>query len=116
MKNVTIFHINNRLLLKNLLLIYWHIAAAVLWLQGAVVLGGVAIALIDDKPVIDTMYLAFITTLTIGYGDMTPESGLSKIIVIIIGFIGVIFTGLVVAASLRALELTIQQQKTGQED
>lgn len=114
MKNISVFHINTRLLLKNLLLIYWHIAGAVLWLQGVIVLGGAAIAIIDKKPVADTMYLAFITALTIGYGDMTPQSGLSKLIVIGIGFIGVIFTGLVVAASLRALELTIKEQKTGQ--
>ena len=72
---------------------------------------GLAIAFLDKKPLGETMYLAFITALTIGYGDLTPESGLSKLIAIDIGVLGIVFTGLMVAATLKALELTIKEQK-----
>lgn len=78
-------------------------------------MGGLAIAFFDKKPVGETMYLAFITALTIGYGDLTPESGLSKLIAVGIGIIGIIFTGLVVAVTLKALEMTIKEQKEGQQ-
>lgn len=115
MKNISIFKISNRLLLKNLCFIYWHIMGVILWIQGLIFLGGVAIAILDDKPFSDTMYLAFVTALTIGYGDLSPESGAAKIVAIGIGFLGIIFTGIIVAASLRALELTIEQQKKGEE-
>jgi hypothetical protein len=113
MKKVTIFHINNRLFIKKLGFVYWHIAASILWLQALIVMGGLAIAFLDKKPIGETMYLAFITALTIGYGDLTPESGLSKLIAIGIGFLGIVFTGLMVAATLKALELTINEQKKG---
>lgn len=110
MKKISILRINNRILVKNLGFVYWHITGVVLWLQGLIVLGGLAMAFFDKKPVAETMYLAFITSLTIGYGDLTPESVPSKVIAVAIGFLGIIFTGLVVAASLRALELTLGEQ------
>ena len=90
---------------------YWHIAGAILWLQGLIVIGALAISYFDKKPIADTLYLAFITSLTVGYGDIAPQTGPSKIIAVAIGFEGIIFTGLVVAASLRALEMTIDDQK-----
>ena len=74
-------------------------------------MGGLAIAFLDKKPIVETMYLAYITALTIGYGDLTPESGLSRLIAIGIGVLGIVFTGLIVAATLKALELTIKEQK-----
>ena len=115
MMKVALFKINNRLFVKNLGFLYWHVAASILWLQGLIVMGGLAIAFLDKKPSGETMYLAFITALTIGYGDLTPDSGLSKLIAVGIGFIGIIFTGLVVAVTLKALEMTIKEQKEGQQ-
>lgn len=113
MNKPSLFRIRNHLLLENLTRVYWHIGGVVLWLYGAITVGGVAIAYLDGKPISDTLYLAFITALTIGYGDMTPEAPLSKVIAIAIGFLGIVFTGIVVAASLKALEMTIAEQKEG---
>ncbi len=110
MKRITYLNISTRLLLKNLGFVYWHIIGVVLWLQGGIFAGGLAVAYLDDKPILDSLYLAFITALTVGYGDMVPKSGLSKLIAIGIGFIGIVFTGVVVAASLKALEMTIKDQ------
>ena len=110
MKKPQLFRIRTHLLLKNLAIIYWHIGGIVLWLQGTIVAGGVAIAYLDGKPISDSLYLAFITALTIGYGDMAPETALAKVIAIVIGFLGITFTGIVVAASLKALEMTIAEQ------
>ena len=112
MKKITIFRVDNYLLLKNLGFVYWHIASVILWLQGFIIAGALGIAYFDKKPIADTLYLAFITSLTIGYGDIAPETAPAKIIAIAIGFEGIIFTGIVVAASLKALEMTINQQKT----
>ncbi|MFW2367835.1 MAG: ion channel [Desulforhopalus sp.] len=107
---IPILIIKNSLLLKNLSFVYWHIGGVLISLQAVVVIGGLAIAYFDKKPVWETMYLAFITALTIGYGDLTPQSVPSKVIAIVIGFVGIIVTGVVVAASLRALELTLSDQ------
>jgi voltage-gated potassium channel len=48
------------------------------------------------------MYYAFITATTVGYGDFHPRKRLSKILAIIIAFVGIVFTGIVVAIALHA--------------
>ena len=107
----SIFQIDNTLLLKNLAYVYWHIAGVIIWLQVLIALGGFCMAISDNKTLSESMYMAYVTSLTIGFGDITPETGISKFIAILVGFLGIIFTGLVVAASLKALEMTIAKQK-----
>lgn len=43
------------------------------------------------------LYWSFITALTIGYGDIRPIEKHSKILSIIIGMLGIMFTGIIVA-------------------
>ena len=105
-----ILHIKSRRLIRNLAFIYWHVGGVILWLQGLIIAGGVAICYLDDKPLLDSVYLAFITALTIGYGDMTPETGYAKVIAVVIGFLGILTTGIILAASLRALEMSIAEE------
>lgn len=51
---------------------------------------------------LDSMYFAFITATTVGYGDFHPSKRLSKILAIVIALVGIIFTGIVVAIALQA--------------
>jgi len=47
-----------------------------------------------------------VTGLTIGYGDLTPRHIVSRCLAVVIGFSGIVMTGLVAAVSVRALEAT----------
>ena len=51
---------------------------------------------------LDAQYHAFIVATTVGYGDFHPRKKLSKILAIVIAFVGIIFTGIVVAVALHA--------------
>ena len=53
---------------------------------------------------LDAMYHAFITATTVGYGDFHPRKHLSKILAIVIAFVGLIFTGIIVAIALHAAQ------------
>jgi len=53
--------------------------------------------------VIDALYFTFVTGLTIGYGDLAPQRTLSRILAIVIGFSGIVLTGLVAALIVQAL-------------
>jgi hypothetical protein len=57
------------------------------------------------------MYFSFITAFTIGYGDITPITIIGRVLAILMGLIGIIFTGLVVAVATRALVNTIEEEK-----
>jgi Ion channel len=52
----------------------------------------------------DAVYFTFVTGLTIGYGDLVPQRGLSRILAVLIGILGILLTGLVVAIGVRALQ------------
>jgi len=49
------------------------------------------------------LYLSCITALTIGYGDYVPYGPVSQITAVLIGLFGILFAGIVVAASINAL-------------
>jgi len=51
---------------------------------------------------LDALYHALITATTVGYGDFHPRKRPSKILAIVIAFVGIVFTGIVVAVALHA--------------
>ena len=66
-------------------------------------LGGLVVSFAEDLPLSDSIYFSFITGLTIGYGDIYPETALGRVVSVLIGLIGMVFTGLTVAIATRAL-------------
>ena len=66
-------------------------------------IGGFAVAAIENIPFGDAAYFAFITGLTVGYGDLVPHTAFGRIISVLLGFVGIIFTGLVVGGATHAV-------------
>ena len=50
----------------------------------------------------DSLYHAFINATTVGYGDFRPAQGRAKFLAIFLAFVGLVFTGMVVAIALHA--------------
>jgi hypothetical protein len=51
----------------------------------------------------ESIYFAFVSGLTIGYGDLAPKLLLTRALAVLIGFCGVLFTALVAAVAVKAL-------------
>jgi hypothetical protein len=51
----------------------------------------------------DAVYFAFITGLSIGYGDISPETVVGKVMSVVIGLVGMLFIGMTTAIATRAL-------------
>ena len=51
----------------------------------------------------DALYFSTATYATIGYGDLTPRHVVSRFLAVMIGFAGIVLTGLVAAVSVEAL-------------
>jgi xanthine/uracil permease len=82
------------------LYLLWPIISGVL----IVMVGcGLVVSRIEDWGLGDALYFTFVTGLTIGYGDLVPKHGLSRILALVIGFCGIVMTGIVAAVSVQAL-------------
>lgn len=58
----------------------------------------------------DSIYWAFITATTVGYGDIRPLKSVSKALSVLIALVGMIFTGLLVALAINAATHAINNQ------
>jgi hypothetical protein len=64
---------------------------------------GIAVAYVEGWTVADGIYFAFVTALTIGYGDLTAKHTLGRFLAVLIGIHGIVFTGVVVAGAVQSL-------------
>lgn len=64
----------------------------------------------EDVSLFDSIYFASITALAVGYGDIVPYTLLGKVASVFISLVGVVIMGILVAASIRALEFTLRSR------
>ncbi len=83
--------------------VVWPILSGVLL---AMVGPGLLIGYIEKWRVDEALYFTFVTGLTIGYGDLTPRNMISRLLAVVIGFTGIVLTGLVAAVIVQALRAT----------
>ena len=83
--------------------VIWPILSGVLIVMVGL---GLLIGRIEDWRVGEAFYFTFVTGLTIGYGDFAPRHLSSRMLALIIGFNGIVLTGLVAAISVQALRAT----------
>ncbi|MBL3601329.1 MAG: two pore domain potassium channel family protein [gamma proteobacterium endosymbiont of Lamellibrachia anaximandri] len=82
----------------------FYTAPILLFLITLILLSAAVIARQEPLPINLAIYMSFITALTIGYGDFTPKKPLPRLLAILLGIIGVIFTGIIVAAAVYATQ------------
>jgi hypothetical protein len=80
--------------------VVWPILSALL---GLIVGLGLLVGLLEGWSVQESIYFAFVSGLTIGYGDLAPTSLGTRALAIAIGVCGVLLTALVAAIAVKAL-------------
>ena len=92
----------------NGLKVVWPIISGLLILMVAL---GIVIGWREGWTLLDAVYFAFVSGLTIGYGDLVPKQPLSRVLAIGIGLTGVLMVGLIVAIAVRALDSVTTRQR-----
>jgi len=57
------------------------------------------------------VYFAFVAGLTIGYGELVPKAPMARVLAIVIGLTGILFTGLIVALGVMARQAAVQPSR-----
>ena len=95
--------------LWNGLKLVWPILSGLL---GVMVLLGALIGWREGWPLGDALYFAFVSGLTIGYGDLVPKDPLSRALAVCIGFTGILLTGLIAALGVHAFQRATASGRT----
>lgn len=77
-------------------------------------LGGWLFSQCEQIPLSQGFYFALITSTTVGYGDITPNTGLGQCISVYLAFSGTILFGLIVAVATQAFTVTIDEYRRDQ--
>ena len=96
---------------RDFLRMCWHVRGVFLALLTSLLAGALTIAGVENMPLGEAVYFSFITGLTVGYGDIVPITAVGRIVCVALGFIGIIFSGLVVAIVVRATRESWQESQ-----
>ena len=80
--------------------VVWPILSVLL---GLIIALGLVVGLLEGWSVHESIYFAFVSGLTIGYGDLAPKLLLTRVLAILIGVCGVVLTALLAAIAVKAL-------------
>ena len=85
----------------------WLTLPLLLSLALGVTLLGQAVGKQEGWSRFDSFYWSFITATTVGYGDVRPVKRRSKIVAIVVAFLGLTLTGIVIAVAVQAATLAL---------
>ncbi len=87
------------------------VSHALMALLALMAIGAGIIAIAEGMNYWKALYLTFITGLTIGYGDIAPVTVAGRIVCVLIGLLGIVFFGIVVAVATRALAHAVEEKR-----
>lgn len=85
--------------------VVWPVVSFLLALMAGL---GMLVAVVEGWSLGDGLYFAFVSGLTIGYGDLVPKAPLARVLAISIGLTGILLAGLVAAIGVQALQAALQ--------
>lgn len=80
-------------------------------LIGTIFTLGLVVGYLEGWSFHESVYFAFVTGLSIGFGDFAPKMLLTRMLAILIGFCGLLLTALVAAVAVRALSVHLDLDK-----
>jgi hypothetical protein len=88
--------------------VVWPIISGLL---GLIVALGFVVGVFEGWSIQESIYFAFVSGLTIGYGDLAPTALVSRVLSILIGVCGVLLTALVAAVAVKALTAALDARE-----
>ena len=90
----------------------WNLRTLYLMLVALIMGGAVVIAATEKVSFGKAVYFSFITGLTVGYGDIVPGTAIGRVISVVLGLTGILFTGVVVATAVEAVRRAVEETQS----
>jgi voltage-gated potassium channel len=74
-------------------------------------LGALAISYYEKLSYGDALYFTFVTALTVGYGDISPQSVIGRFIAIFLALVGLTLTGVMVASAVQVVKYSFEKHE-----
>ncbi|WP_028580304.1 potassium channel family protein [Desulfogranum japonicum] len=94
--------------IKVFLLSTWLAAPLLAFLGLLIVTLGLWVGKQEGWEKTESLYWAFVTATTVGYGDIRPQRSTTRLLSIIIAFTGLVLSGLIVAMAVNAATLAFK--------
>jgi len=75
----------------------------------AIVVLGLVVGRLEGWMRFESIYWAFITALTVGYGDMRPTKKRTRVIAIFVAWIGIMLSGILVALTVKTASSAFEE-------
>ena len=95
--------------LKDFVTSLWLMFPLLFSLLAAITVLGYIVGRREGWSRVDSVYWALVTATTVGYGDLRPADRGSKMLAVLIAFLGLILTGIVIAVAVQATSLALTQ-------
>jgi hypothetical protein len=95
----------------NFCLTIWQFRIILVILFALIILGGLLFAKLEKLSWEFGIYFALETALTLGFGDIVGQTRLGRVITLMVGFLGLLLFGIIVAKATYALHLTMGSPK-----
>ena len=89
--------------------VIYLVSPLLLFLSLVIVMLGQLVGRNEKWSCFDALYWSFITATTVGYGDFRPLQKSSRILSVFIAFVGVMFTGIIIAVTLNAASIAFEK-------
>jgi mannose/fructose/N-acetylgalactosamine-specific phosphotransferase system component IIC len=77
---------------------------------------GLIIAQLEDGlSVGSALYFAWVTGTTVGYGDLVPTLGITRVLAIFVAILGIVLTGIIVTMAIEAAKIVVESNTSIQE-
>jgi type VI protein secretion system component VasK len=77
---------------------------------------GILIAQFEEElSVSEALYFAWVTGTTVGYGDLAPTTGITRVLAIIVAIMGIVLTGIIVTMAIEAAKIVVENNTSIQE-
>jgi voltage-gated potassium channel len=93
----------------------WTVRGVLIALLLLLLSGAMVISKVEQLHFGQSVYFAFITALSVGYGDIVASTVAGKVASVAIGLVGMVFVGLTVAISNLAVKKAVEARTGDQE-